>query len=143
MHFLSCFPFSLSWLFTKAKQSGKCQLPPGFYSENVTNSVLSPGQAVWRELCSGTAAGQRATARTGSTVSQSCTAAEPYLAMKCSCHLAFLSSSSLYSAQNCSGKDQAANVLLNICPGKCPNPCPAALGDQQAPGINAATGEIC
>lgn len=68
------FLVMLSVLFvmvvTKAKQSGKCQLPPGFHSENLTNSVLSLGQAVGRELCPAAAAGQRAAAWTDSTVSK-------------------------------------------------------------------------
>lgn len=51
-----------------------------FIGKNLTNSMLSPGLAVGRELCPAAAAGQR---------EGDCRAAEPYLAIKFSCHLAF------------------------------------------------------
>jgi len=70
MHFLSCSPYCLSWLLQKQNRVENANCLLVFIAKNLTNSVLSPGQVVGRELCLAAAAGQRAAAWTDGTVSK-------------------------------------------------------------------------
>lgn len=110
---------------TQAKWSGKCQSPPGFRRENLTNSVLSLGQAVGAELCPAAAAGQRAAARTHSQVRKpelrSRRALFSYKIFTSPRFSIARGKAALHGAQTRAGRNRAANTLQNICPQKCPN----------------------